>query len=362
MHPARTDKASQFVSTSPPNPVAVVACLGGAVECRHRSAFALADRHGRLIWAKGNVNEPVFPRSTIKPIQALPLIESGAADRFGLGDEEIALACASHSGEARHVAIVESWLQRLSLTTDDLECGPHAPLHENSARRLVVDDIASTPAHNNCSGKHCGFLTIARHIGAPVQDYSHPDHPVQIMVGKTLAALAGFDLRTSTVGVDGCGVPTWAMPLSAIATAIARLADPTDLPPRTAIAARRILTAMATEPHLIAGSGRLCTVLAELASDRAIIKVGAQGTFVAMLMVDGFGLALKIDDGSAHAARVALIALLQELGVCSKAEIRRLTDVSGCTLRNRAGRAVGEIVPVPGWAKRQRKSHGKGTA
>ena len=331
------------------NPIAVVVRRSGGTECRHRAAFAVTDAQGCLVLAKGDVHAAVFPRSAVKLLQAIPLIETGAAARFGLGDAEIALACASHGGEPCHTAVVESWLDRLGLTVEDLECGSHWPSHEDSARELARQGREPSAIHNNCSGKHCCFLTLARHLGEPARGYIAPSHPVQQRVGKTLATMCEVNLDACLLAIDGCGIPAWALPLSAIATGMARFADPTRLPPSRRDAVKRIAAAIAAQPHMLAGSGRICTFLAETAGDRVIAKVGAEGVFSAALIGRGLGLALKIDDGSVRAARIALVALLQELGICRTTEVPGLADITGNPLRNRAGTPVGEIAAEPGW-------------
>ncbi|MGA8693443.1 MAG: asparaginase, partial [Xanthobacteraceae bacterium] len=202
------------------NPVLVEVTRGPLVESRHRGAVAVSDAEGRSVFALGDVTAPVFPRSGVKALQALPLIEQGAADRFGLNDEELALACASHSGEAAHVAGVERMLTKAGLDPSDLRCGAHWPIAQ-AAAAAVARSGAPSPLHNNCSGKHAGFLCVARALGADPADYWRPEHPVQRLVRSVLEDFTGAALGEACCAIDGCSVPTWAVPLHNLAQALA---------------------------------------------------------------------------------------------------------------------------------------------
>lgn len=328
-------------------PVAVEVWRGERVESRHRATLALVDRSGRVVAAVGEPDQPVFPRSAIKPLQALPLVESGAADAAGLGQRELALACASHGGEPVHVGLVEAWLGRLGVGEDALACGPHPPLHGPSAEALWAAGERPGRRHNNCSGKHAGMLTLARHLGAPEAGYERPDHPVQRAIRAALDELTdGAPLDPPAI--DGCGVPTWALPLRALALGFARLATPDGLAPARAAAARRLTLAMIREPLLVAGSGRLCTALLELGGG-LVAKTGAEGVYAAALPGSGLGLAIKVEDGATRAAEVALLAVLFELGWLPPSACRDLARFARPILRNHAGAEVGRIQPAPSW-------------
>jgi L-asparaginase II len=330
------------------DPLAVLIRRGDQVESAHRVAYAVANAAGAVLHHEGDVRRPVLPRSAVKPLQALPLIESGAADRFALSASELALACASHGGEPMHTEIVAAWLTRLSLDPSALECGAHTPTHEPTARQLVEGRLAPSALHNNCSGKHAGMLTLALHLGAPTAGYIAPDHPVQQRISAVLAAMSGAD--PGPPAIDGCGVPTHALPLAGLATAMARLADPGtafDQPGRAAACAR-IRAAMADHPLLIAGSGRPCSLIMTAVPD-ILVKTGAEGVYVAALPDRGLGVALKVVDGAGRAASVALLALLARLGALDRAASAALAEVAAPALRNHAGRVVGRIEPAPGW-------------
>jgi L-asparaginase II len=322
---------------------------GDLVESIHRGAAAVVDADGRVVAAWGDIDRAVYARSAIKPLQTLPLIESGAAERFGLGDEEIALACASHNGEPRHVDKVAHWLARIGLGAQDLECGAHLPLSDEATAALLRSGSAATAIHNNCSGKHTGFLSTALHLGEPTRGYSHAHHPVQQRLRRVLEDMSGAVLIDAPAGVDGCGIPVVGLSLRATALAMARLASPAGLAPARAAAAKRVVWAMATAPFMAAGSGRFCTELMQRTGTAAVIKVGAEGMFTAALPGKGLGVALKIDDGARRAAEVAIGALLGHLGVLDDAARAGLAAYLSRCVRNRPGAVVGRLSAAPGW-------------
>jgi L-asparaginase II len=313
------------------------------VESRHEVSVAVVNAQGAVRLQHGEIDLPVYPRSAIKPLQALPLIETGAADRYGLRPAEIALACASHNGEPRHVAAVRAWLDRIGCTVDDLECGSHMPYHEASHEALVRTRERPTAAHNNCSGKHAGFLSTARHLREPTSGYIRPDHPVQRRILRALEEMCGLSLGSAPAGIDGCGIPVIAVPLRNLALAMARLADAHGLPAARAAAAGRILAGMAAEPFMVAGSGRFCTEVIAKSRGRALVKTGAEGVFCVALPAQGLGLALKVRDGAGRAAEVATGHLLQKLGALDDTAVSQLGRLLRPPVLNRASVEVGEI-------------------
>jgi L-asparaginase II len=321
-------------------PVLVEVTRGEMVESRHAGSIAVLDARGKTVLACGDVAQAIYPRSAIKPIQALPLIEAGAAERYKLGDAEIALACASHGGEPRHVATVLSWLGRIGCTVDDLECGGHPPSNEAAAEALYRGNGVVTALHNNCSGKHTGFLSLAKHNDWPTRGYIKEEHPVQQAVLKTLAELSGADLARGARGIDGCGIPVVGLPLQSLALAMARFADPSGLPAERQAAIKRIRTAMTKEPFMVAGTGRFCTRAMSQLGEAAIVKTGAEGVFMAALPTLGFGVCLKMADGAARSAQVALAAVMDRLGLAGAKELVETP------LKNVAGRAVGVVRPA----------------
>jgi L-asparaginase II len=298
------------------NPVLVEVTRGSLVESFHRGAAAVSDARGRLVAAIGDVERPIFPRSALKPVQAMVLVESGAADAFQLSEQELALACASHSGEPIHTSRVLAWLDRIGCAVVELACGPQRPGHEATATKMIKEGVKWTELHNNCSGKHTGFMTVARHLGAPVSGYQLHDHPVQRAVEATLKEMAGLrgDLPW---GVDGCTVPNFAVPLAALARAMAQFADTAALVSGRANACGRILRAMTTYPELVAGTGRACTAIMQETPNLAV-KTGAEGVYIAILPALGYGVAVKMDDGATRAAETAIASLLIALGAAPR--------------------------------------------
>ena len=328
-------------------PAAILVWRGERIESRHRVAFAVADAAGALVHGGGDPSEAVFPRSAVKPLQALAVLEGGAADRFSLTPLEIALACASHGGEPRHVAAVAAWLGRLGLGLDALECGAHPPSHGPAAEALARRGEPPSPLHNNCSGKHAGMLTLARHLGVPTGGYVGAGHLVQQRIATILAEMADAH-PLPTPAIDGCGVPTFPLTLPQLAAAMARLADPTRLRPELAAACRRVQGAMRAHPDMVAGTGRACTAIMT-ASPEILVKTGAEGVYAAALPSRGLGNALKVEDGAGRAASVALLALLDGLGAIDEPACAALAELARPKLRNHRGVLVGRIEPAPGW-------------
>ena len=328
-------------------PIAVLVWRGAHVESEHRVAYAVADSDGRLLRSAGDIDRPVFPRSAIKPLQALALVESGAAARFAVSERELALACASHSGEPEHVRLVAAWLARLGLDASALECGAHPPRYDQSAERLVAAGHSPERLNNNCSGKHVGMITLARHLGVPVAGYSRADHPVQRRITDILRAMTGLtDLAPPAI--DGCGIPTFPIPLARLATAIARFAHPAGLPSTRAGACLRLQAAMRTHPYLVAGTDRACTDIMTVAP-QVLVKSGAEGVYAAFLPKQRLGLVLKVADGANRAAPVALLALLQALRALDARASAALAHRMRPELHNHAGVVVGRIEPAAGW-------------
>jgi L-asparaginase II len=330
-------------------PLVVEATRGTLVESRHRVAVAAVDAKGATVFCAGDVAALAYPRSAIKPIQAIALVESGAADAFGLGDAEIALACASHGGEPRHVEVARAWLARIGLTEDDLECGAHAPNDTKASVALARSGAKPSPLHNNCSGKHSGFLTVARHLGHPTKGYIEPDHPVQRRVIATVMEMAGAPIEGAPRGIDGCGIPVVGMPISSLARAMARFADPAELAPPRRAAIERIRRAMAAEPFLVAGTNRFTTRVIEATGGRVLLKEGAEGVYCGALPQRGIGIALKAEDGAARAAAVAMGHMLVALSALEAREAALLADALSPAIVNVAGREVGRLrVAQPG--------------
>ena len=326
------------------NPVLVEVERGHQLESCHRGAVAVVDAHGRSPLGLGDGARPIFPRSAVKALQALPLIETGAADRYGLGDEELALATSSHSGELAHVAGVERMLKRCGVDATALACGIHWPLNQASAHALVRSGRQPSTLHNNCSGKHAGFVCVACAAGVPYADYVSPAHPVQREVKALIEDLAG--MRLGEAAIDGCSVPTWAVPLTNLAQAFARFGTGQGLAPARARAAARLRAACAAKPFFAAGTGRFCTVLMQALGERLYVKGGAEGVLCAALPQQGLGIAVKCEDGAARGAEVVMAALIARFLPLDAADRRVLDDWMRPALRNWNGIKVGALRPV----------------
>jgi L-asparaginase II len=316
---------------------------GGLIESEHRVHIAVADGAGRVRASAGDAARACFARSAIKAIQAIPVIEDGAAASFAMTEQEIALCCASHSGENKHVDKVAALLWRLGLGEEALACGPQVPFHEPSAEQLRAHGLEPSRLHNNCSGKHAGMLALARSQGWSTAGYHTAAHPVQRRMLEEVGRWCELPIDDIGTAVDGCGVVTFQVPLAALAGAFGRLA-------RAARSggnpAERVVQAMLRWPEYVAGTGRLCTRLMQVAGGRIFAKVGAEGMYCAGVPGAELGIALKVEDGAKRAAEPVLIAVLHALGLLSGDEIAELECFAEPDVKNTRGEVVGSIRAV----------------
>jgi L-asparaginase II len=325
------------------NPVLVEVTRGPEVESRHRGAVAVVDAEGATVLALGDVECRTYPRSAVKALQALPLVESGIADQFKLTDAEVALACASHAGERAHVETAAVMLAKAGRNAACLECGAHWPLSEMAARALAGQGERPTALHNNCSGKHAGFICLACGLDMNPAGYVAPTHRVQEVVRAALENLTGASHGDEVRAVDGCSIPTYALPLTALAFGFAKFGTGVGLSPSCAKAAARIRRAVAAHPFMVAGTGRFDTVLMERLGERAFVKAGAEGVHCAALPELGYGIAVKCDDGAKRAAEVVLAALIRRFLPLDGEEHAMIGAFARRTLTNWNGVEVGEI-------------------
>lgn len=321
---------------------------GTTVESVHRGHLIAIDGVGRVIVSAGDPKTVTFFRSAAKPFQAIPFITSGAADTFGFSEEEIALACASHSGEPRHVRIAQLMLDRCGLTESHLRCGAHLPFNEKESERMLRAGEFPTQLHNNCSGKHAAMLAFAKHIDADLPTYDSFDHPIQQSILKTVAAFAEMAEKKISLAVDGCAAPNFALPVSAMARSFLNLVSPPDsFHNEVRSAAARVVSAMTKFPELIGGTDRLDTMLMQAAEGRIISKVGADGVWLCGVLPcekhpSGAAIALKIEDGDDKRARPVVAAeILRQFGILLKED---LADLSPMPIKNRRGDVVGSVV------------------
>jgi L-asparaginase II len=328
------------------NPVLVEVLRGDRVESAHRGAVAVCDASGRALLEIGDVAQPVFPRSAVKAIQALPLVESGTADALGFGDRELALACASHKGEAAHVELARSMLGSAGLDENALECGSHWPIDHDATVALARSGQLPTALHNNCSGKHSGFLCACRHMGLAYHGYVAFEHPYQATIREVMEEVTGAPHGAENSAIDGCSIPTYAVPISNLALGFAKMATGERLPAARANAARRLFSACMAEPFFVSGSEAADLSLMQAAPGRIFVKTGAEGVYCAALPELGLGIALKCDDGAGRAAETVVAAVLARLLKSDEAVSARLDQLARPAIPSRKGVSVGKIRPT----------------
>ena len=324
---------------------------GGLTESRHRGHIVAVEPDGRVVAQLGARETVTYLRSSAKPHQAIPLLTSGAADRFNFDEREIALACASHNGEPVHTEIAASMLRKIGLGQDALKCGVHEPYSPDAARELREKGLSPNVLHNNCSGKHVGMLAVALHLGAPTETYDEPGNPAQQEIGKVISAFSDVAIEDIAVGTDGCGVPVFGITVKAMALMFARLVSPpSDFDEPTRDACVRIVAAMTSHPELIGGTkDRLDTEIMRAGEGRIISKVGAEGVYTCGILPckewpRGMGLALKIEDGDDHRARpTVVIESLRQLGILKDGSLEAVARYAFFPVRNRRGDLVGEV-------------------
>ena len=339
------------------SPVLVEARRGSIVESRHRGSIVVVEPSGKVLSGIGNESFITSTRSTIKPIQAIPFVTSGAADHFNVTSRELALACASHEGQPIHTETVAGLLSRIGLSEALLGCGAHSPFCAKSAAELSAAGEPFNQLHNNCSGKHAGMLATALHKGYSLDDYLSPAHPVQKDILKTLIAFSGLEIEPP-VAIDGCSAPTFGVPLRSLATAFARLVNPWNgaagmgLDDQHKEACKRITAAMTSHPEMLGGTnGRFDTELTRVGEGKLICKVGAEAAYVIGILPcerfpRGAGIALKVDDGTRRALYPAIVETLIQLGVLTQKQQSKLSGFHRVPLTNHCGVIVGELKSV----------------
>jgi L-asparaginase II len=336
------------------NPILVNALRGSAIESVHRGALAVVDADGAVHTALGDIHRPVFPRSAVKVLQALPLVASGAADALGLTDPELALACASHGGEPLHAQTAAGMLAKAGVAVQALECGTHWPYFDSAIKAMAAAGETPSALHNNCSGKHAGFVCLGCLLARDgdrrdfLRGYVRPDHPVMREVTAALQAATGYDLAQAPVGTDGCSIPTYAIPLRQLAHAFARVGTGTGLGADHARAAARLRAAVAAAPFMVAGTGRFDSRVMERLGARVFCKVGAEGMYCAALPELGLGVAVKMDDGNnARACEVVMAAVIERLLPLDEGDAGFMRGFSDVGLHNWNGIEVGRLQAAP---------------
>jgi L-asparaginase II len=325
------------------NPITVEVTRGNRVESRHRGVAVVVDGDGKIVFSAGDVEAGVFPRSACKAMQALPLIESGAADAYGLDNQQLALACSSHSGEDAHVATATAMLAKAGRDVDVLECGAHWSFDQKTLIHQARTLEKPTALHNNCSGKHAGFICTCVHSGYDPKGYVEYDHPLQRDIRATMQSLTGAVLDHDTCGTDGCSIPTYAVPLTGLAHGFAKMGTGQGLEPFRAKAAKRLIEACMMEPFYVAGTKRACTLMMQVAPGKIFAKTGAEGVFCAVLPEQGLSIAVKAEDGATRAAEAMVTALLARYFDKDSAEHAALMAMTNKPMHNWNGRHVGDI-------------------
>ncbi|MFN3652856.1 MAG: asparaginase [Armatimonadota bacterium] len=316
---------------------------GPAVESRHFGHVVVVNSAGELLFSAGDPEHPTYPRSSLKPLQALAAVARGTADYFHFTEAEIAVTCASHAAEPRHLEAVRQILARIEATEDDLRCGPHGVPHIPTRDAMIREGREPTPIYNNCSGKHSGMLALACVLEAPLAGYWEAEHPVQQEIQRILVAACGADRGALQWGIDGCGVPTYLMPLRELALGFARLADPAYLDQSDAEAARRITGAMMAEPGMVRGEGGLDTVVMEALPGTVFCKGGAEGCEAAGIPGQGIGIAIKVEDGAARPLAPVLLALLRRFDAAPRELPAILAPLARPQVLNTRCEVVGEV-------------------
>jgi len=316
------------------------------IESRHEVMAIMMNHKDEVLQKYSNsaddFGQQVFPRSAVKFAQAIAFVQSGAIEKFGLGEKHIAIACASHSSEKFHTELVSDWLKRMGEGASSLECGPHYPSHEETLHQMIKAGEKATPLHNNCSGKHSGMIAASKVLGFESKSYSHYDHPIQKRIRNILSEITDFDFEKSKWGVDGCGIPTYAIPLQVIAKMMSAL-----LPQRKdhpyVTEAEKIVQAIQKYPEYISGTNEYCTEIVKVTKGKILAKTGAEGVYVALDVKRGLSLVLKARDGQSRASRAALLWFLRKQDWISDDEFNSLKNIGLPPIRNWAGLSVGDI-------------------
>ena len=327
------------------NPVLVIASRGHYPESQHRGAIAVVNSLGKIILSEGDIQKPIFPRSAAKLFQTIPLIESGAAEAYHLSPHEIAMACGSHNGDDIHIRTGEQWLKKINKSEDILHCGIHRPMGREASKKLMRAGQKPSVLQNACTGKHLSFITTALHRSEDPAEYTNRVHPVQKRVEQVIEEMTDFDTAPAPHAIDGCEVPVIGVPLYNIALGMARFADPSSLHFNRQKAVATIIKSLKTHPEMIGGEGTFDTRLIQLTHGKVIAKMGASGTYVAFAPDQALGIALKIDDGNIKASEIALIHVLEELGLIDIDTAEKLGREQEIFTYNK--RAVGKIHSVP---------------
>lgn len=316
---------------------------GNFIESKHLGHIAIVDYTGKLIASKGNINSIVFARSSMKPLQAIPIIETGAYESYQLEPADLSLCCASHNGEEQHTDRVISILEKAGLVESSLQCGTHIPRWEEAYKKIIIENRKVTPVYNNCSGKHSGMLITAKHLNEPIDSYYNMDHPVQQRILQVISELAETPKEDIQIGVDGCGVPVHGIALEKIALAYAKMAKPDNLPNSRKKSVSQVVHAMMQVPEMVGGTNRFCTDFMNVVKGKMFGKVGAEGVYCIGDLRSGIGIAIKIEDGNSRATSPVAIEVMKQLGMLTGEELNELKEYHFPSINNARDEKVGSL-------------------
>ena len=317
---------------------------GEIVDLYHYGHITVTDIDGKILWRMGDPNHVVYTRSSAKPMQAIPFVESGAVDKYGITEKELAVMCASHCAEDCHTEAVASILKKAGLDESYLQCGTHYPLAAYMENKFKAEGITPTPIHSNCSGKHAGMLITAKIRGESLDDYYLPSHPLQVLITETIAEMCEYPADKIILGIDGCGVPVHAMPMYKFAQGCAKLSKPETLTPEREKTVRRIISAMTSYPEMVGGTGKITSELMQAFGDRLFCKSGASALFMVGLKGKGIGIVMKMEDGNANTVPLVILETLVQIGVITADEARSLPGYMDMLSRNHKKEVIGKTV------------------
>ena len=324
--------------------VLVKVSRGDMVESLHRGHVAVVNSKGELLYSLGNPQEVVYARSSMKPIQAIPIVETGAAEHYNFDHADLSLTCASHNGEDQHTNRVQSILDRAELGYSDLQCGTHNPRWPDTYEALIKANGEVTSIYNNCSGKHSGMLATAKHMNESISDYYKMDHPVQQRIMEAISDVTEVSKEDIAIGIDGCGVPVHGIPLHNLALGFAKLANPVQLSAKRQEAIHKITTAMMKAPEMVGGTERFCSDFMRVLDGRMFGKAGAEGVYCIGDKETGIGIAIKIEDGNGRATSPAAVEVLSQLGLLTEHQKEQLAEYHHPTLKNARKEKIGELL------------------
>ncbi|MGZ3780146.1 MAG: asparaginase [Pseudobdellovibrionaceae bacterium] len=316
---------------------------GNGVESEHQVDAVVVNSSGDVLRCWGNAERVIYPRSSIKSIQAIALVESGAIEKFNLNEKHLAVACASHNGESKHTGLVHDWLIRMGLSECHLRCGSHAPYDEQTFKELIEKKISINQLHNNCSGKHAGILAATLLMQEDINTYLQKDHPIQKKIKTIFEEMSAYAIPENDWAIDGCGIPTYLSPLKSVAIAMARMGTPKNLSYEKAQACEKITSSIVKEPYYVAGRNRFCTDTMLAARQNLVVKVGAEGVFAGSYLNSDIGIALKARDGAERAAEAAMAFVLLQNNNNENCLTSYLEGLLHTSLKNWAATSVGSI-------------------